>query len=114
MSDRVKCLKEQKQSPTSNVSKYCISLYIILTTPLFCSLTCLALLFPSAFPILVLKVLIISVGIFGPLVSKEGRKKSKLDHKIELVRRGQQYKSRAKERHNVAQGNRVNLTNTGE
>jgi len=45
-----------------------------------------------------------SVGIWflgSPFISKEDRKKSKLDHKMELVGRGQQYKTRAKERPNV-------------
>lgn len=75
MSNGVKCLQEHKGSSTVNVSKYCICVYIILTTPLLCSLTCFALLFPSTLPYLVVVVFIISVGILflgSPFISEKG------------------------------------------
>lgn len=75
----VKCLKERKWSSTVNVSKYCISVYVILTIPLFSTLTCFALFFPLTHPILVLIVFIISVDIWflgGPFVSEEAGEKS--------------------------------------
>lgn len=44
LANRIKYLKEQKRSSTAN-AEYSLSVYIILTASLFCSLICLALLF---------------------------------------------------------------------
>lgn len=80
-----KCLKEHKWSSAVNVTKYFIFVCIILITPLFCTLTCFALLFPLTHPILVLIVFVISVGIWflgGSFVSGEGRKKIRPQNRI--------------------------------